>query len=277
MTRVGPHLRVFQSLVAVAQQAIDLGVDIFQSFVLLHHCKNVITPSCEEIYAFRSMCDGRFKQLFAHGSFWLDLASHRRCSIDMLRQEMYLAKKLGFTHFVVHPGTIKSTKQESIETVARTINRVMRHEHHLTLVLENVAHGDHLIGSDFLDFAAVHKLLDVPERVSLCIDTAHAHAYGYRISTTQDVDAFMSFMATHIGLDIVGLLHLNDAHDHVGSKIDRHAPLGEGVLGVHGLQRFASHEVFAHVPIILELPTDGFDVIKRSVELANSWCQNIFP
>ena len=67
MTRVGPHLRVFQSLVAVAQQAIDLGVDIFQSFVLLHHCKNVITPSCEEIYAFRSMCDGRFKQLFAHG------------------------------------------------------------------------------------------------------------------------------------------------------------------------------------------------------------------
>jgi deoxyribonuclease-4 len=277
MGRIGLHLRVADSLVSVAQQAIDWSLPFFQSFVLLQINKKAVVPSYQEIRAFRILCEPHFEDLFAHGSFWLNLACPQTHSINAFRREMLLAKTLGFTHLVVHPGNVQDmyTRQEGVSAVARTINRVMRYERDVTLVLENTAHGKRSVGSDFFDFVALRAELDYPERVLFCLDTAHAHAYGYHVCTSEEVDAFILFLHTMLGLQNIALIHLNDACEAHGSKIDKHALLGEGLLGEVGLQRFASHQDLMHVPIILELPSEASHIVAHSLQKAHTWCNTI--
>jgi deoxyribonuclease IV len=277
VNRVGLHVRVAESLVSVAQHAIDLSLPFFQSFVLLQVNKKAVVPSEEEIRAFRTLCEPHFTRLFAHGSFWLNLAGSHRYSVRSLQREVVLAKALGFTHLVVHPGHIQDrwSKEEAIYAIARTINTVMRYEQDLILVLENTAHGKNSIGSDLADFIELRKQLYYPERVLFCIDTAHAHAYGYALYTRAEVDTFILFLHEVLGLENIALLHLNDACAAHGSKIDEHAVLGEGLLGQVGLERFASHDALKHVPIILELPTDASDIVARSLHRAHTWCGDV--
>lgn len=276
--RVGLHLRMHGSLVSVVQQAIVLSLPFFQSFLLLAEHKKAYMPSYTDIDTFRHMVDTHFTHayLFAHGSFWLDLACTDAHNIRAIKREIALAKALGFTHMVMHTGrTAISHKQESIIAAARTINMLMRDEKDMVLVLENTAHGDHMIGSDIQDFAQLRTYLDVSECVQFCIDTAHAHAYGYQLTTQADIETFISYIDQQLGLTNIALLHLNDASDMHGSKRDRHALLGEGVLGAAGLHAIASHPQLAHIPIILELPAEDMHTMQRSLHLAQSWCNEL--
>ncbi|HEV2916668.1 MAG TPA: deoxyribonuclease IV [Candidatus Babeliales bacterium] len=269
--RVGLHVRVHDSLVAVAQQAIDLSLPFFQSFLFLQYKKRAVIPSSKEIDAFRMLSEKHFKTLFAHGSFWLNLALSESYAIQSFKRELALAKALGFTHLILHTGVIEVNKQQSIKRVADTINIVMRKEDTITLVLENTAHGDHLIGSDLHDFVYLRSYLDFPERVQFCIDTAHAHAYGYQLDTPTAIDMFIDYIDQQLGLDSIVLLHLNDVVDPLGSKIDRHAMLGQGLLGAN-LHYFATHNRVMHIPIILELPNQEPHMIHDALQLARTWC-----
>jgi deoxyribonuclease IV len=273
VSRIGLHLRVTDSLVSVAQQALSFSVPFFQSFVLLRIQKKAVIPSREEVRAFRTFCEPHFNSLYAHGSLWLNLACTSQQSLYILRQEMSLAKMLGFTHLVVHPGHLydEDTRDDGIAAVAYTINTLMRYERDIILVLENTAHGKQAVGSDFADFLLLREKLQYPDRVLFCVDTAHAHAYGYALCTRHDVDTFVLFLDQMIGLQNIALIHLNDACEARGSKIDKHAVLGEGLLGSEGLHRLASHEALLHVPIILELPTDSPESVMRALQRAHFW------
>src|ERR1700722_4319225 len=158
------------SLVTVAHQAIALELPYFQTFLITQQKDgSLIVPSEYEITQFRKLCEKRFSRMYAHASFWLNLADPARSSFDGLWRQLLLAQRLGFTHLIVHPGSsVNATKQEGIEMVARTLNQLLKRETSMTIMLENTAHGNRAVGSDLADLAQMRSLLDKPERVQFC-------------------------------------------------------------------------------------------------------------
>lgn len=273
MAQFGLHLRVADSLVAVAHQAIALELAYFQAFLMTPDKQGtLIVPSEREITQFRKLCEKRFERIYGHASFWLNLADPARSSLDGLWRQVMLAQRLGFTHLIVHPGSCGSTsKKEGIEMVARTLNQLFRRETTIMVVLENTAHGNRAVGSDLADLAQMRSLLDRPDRVQFCLDTAHAHAYGYTVNDAVMMHQFLQMAESLLGTDALALLHLNDASDQIGSGKDRHAVLGEGTIGQPALE-VAYHFFGARkIPIILEPPVMSDPALEQLYKKVQNW------
>lgn len=277
MRDVGLHLRLDTSLVSVAQQAIDLSLPFFQSFIIRRAGKKFIWPTAQEELLFRALCKRHFTTLFAHGSFWINLSHTQYDNAYALSRELACARRLGFTHVVVHAGCAagSNNRMVGIDALVRTINTVMKYERDLVLVLENTAHANLSIGSDISDFARVRQKLLQPEKVRFCIDTAHAYAYGYLLESIVELDAFVTFIDEMLDINNVALIHLNDTEDLHGSCMDRHTLLGSGKIGIPTLKQFINHERLKHIPIILEPPIAPLAQIVASLDIARTWHMNV--
>jgi len=273
VSRIGLHLRLENSLVRVAAQAIALEMTTFQSFLMVPtHDGTLYVPSDREITQFRKLCEKRFTTLYAHAPFWLNLADPTRSSLDGLWRQVLLAQRLGFTHLIVHPGSsVQASKSDGIAMVARTLNALFRKKSSVTVLLENTAHGNRSVGSDIHDLSLIRALLDKPEKLQFCIDTAHAHAYGYAVNSAESMHNFLQSVHTKLGEGSIGLLHLNDTLEECGSYKDRHALLGAGTVGKDALQAALRYEQWSHIPVIVEPPVILEKELVALYRDTNSW------
>lgn len=258
MKRIGIHIRLTDlSLATAAQKALRLGLSRFQCFFVHPNNSHIISFSQHELLAFKETYAHQFDALYAHASYWVNLAGLQNNGFAVFQKELSLAEQSGFTHLILHPGSAKGAKNktEGIDALARALNTAHQHESSVKVVLENTAHANFSVGSDLRDFGALLEKLDKPERVSFAIDTAHAYVYGHDIATAQGQEQFFALIKDTIGFDTVAVLHLNDSVRQCGSYEDKHAAPGQGHIGWSMLHRFAIDERIAHVPIILELPT----------------------
>jgi len=140
-----------------------------------------------------------------------------------------------------------------------------------TFVLENVAQDFPSIGGDISHFKLLLERLDEPHRIKFCIDTAHAFSYGYDFSSEQKCNEFVEFLDKAIGIDKICLIHLNDNIEGIGSHIDQHAKLGEGVIGLDNLKRFAMHPKLKHIPVLTEPPAVLSEELKMEFQKIVDW------
>lgn len=271
--RIGLHVRLNDSIVAMAQQAIRMELPFFQCFFLSLTTNKLIQPSGQEIREFLTLRREHFDALYLHGSYWINLASLENNGYHILRRELALAKRLEFTHLVLHPGSAKGAreKNEGIDALARMLNRLLFYEHGINVILENTAHGNMSVGSDLQDFQQLLQKLDQPERISFCIDTSHAHAFGYDVIDSAHQAAFVDLLDELIGLERIVLIHLNDTKEKRGARIDRHDILGQGKLGDVALKHFIMQPRIAHIPVLLELPALSEDEELALLRKVISW------
>jgi len=254
--RIGVHIRLQSSLTQLIEKAQLLDLSFFQCFLVTQEMGKLITTTRHEEEHFLKIRRAYFKDLFCHGSYWINLASLGNNGYRSLCNEVALAKRLEFTHFVLHPGTAKGAREKSqgIDALAFCLNNMLKREKHIAFLLENTCHSNLAIGSDILDFKYLLEKIDYPERIGFCIDTAHAHSYGYDIIDEQAQNDFIALLDNLIGIERIKLIHLNDSHEQMGSYKDRHAVIGEGKIGLRSLMSFALHPQLAHIPLLLELP-----------------------
>jgi apurinic endonuclease APN1 len=258
---IGLHLRVIQNLFEVARKAVHLKLPFFQCFLIAHGTKEYIALEKNQVADFVSFVQTHFAALYVHGSYKINLANPQKKNHRLFFHELALAKQLGFTHMVLHPGSINGeyVKMDGIDAVARTLNTALKKEDSLTFVLENTAHRGNSIGSDLHDFHVIRQKIDKPERVQFCIDTAHAYAYGYNIKEVQEQQQFIQLLEETVGIENIALIHLNDTLESLGSYKDRHTILGSGTIGELPLKNFILSKQLANIPALLELPLlEGF-------------------
>jgi len=270
---VGLHVRMPDTLATVADRALYHDLSFFQCFFLRQCTRRFFRPTNKEVAHFRRVYRSQFERLYVHGSYCSNLASTRRARHTLLERELYCAQRLGFTHIVLHPGSAKGaeSRSASIDALARQINEVLYRERDVRIVLENVAFGKNAIGGDLYDFNRVLEKLDQPDRLGFCIDTAHAHAYGYPLQTKEQQNDFITLLGDTVGIDRIVLLHLNDTHEVCGSRIDKHGMVGQGEIGASALKRFITDVRLAHVPIILELPIVSLTQERVALQAVRSW------
>jgi deoxyribonuclease IV len=93
-----------------------------------------------------------------------------------------------------------------------------------------------------------------PERLGVCLDTCHLFAAGYDIATAEGYETTLAELDRHVGVAKVKAVHLNDAKKGLGSRLDRHAPIGEGTLGLETFRRIVNDPRLAGVPMVVETP-----------------------
>lgn len=253
--RVGTHIRMRLALKELLHRADFLDLPFFQCFFVLQESGKLIHPAREDMQEFLKIRRTRFHELFCHVSYWVNLSSlGNNNGFAQLCREITFAKRLDFTHFVLHAGTAKGATDriQGIDALAIALNNLFARERDIFVMLENTSHGNLAIGSNLDDFQQLLEKIDKPERVQFCIDTAHAHSFGYDIIREQE--KFIDLLDATIGIERIKLIHLNDTVEKLGSRIDRHGIVGCGNIGENALKKFALNPRLQHIPLLLELP-----------------------
>jgi len=219
--------------------------------------------------------------ILPHGSYLVNLASPkpelREKSIALLVEEMVRCQELGLTLFNIHPGSTcgKLSRQEGIRLVAEGVNRVHKETRGSTVkvVLENMCCQGDTLGGDLEELKLIIEQVEDKERIGVCLDTCHAMAAGYDLSAPEGFERLCSEFETKIGWQWLVGVHVNDSLGPAGSHRDRHANIGQGMIGEEGFRRILNCPHFADLPLILETPPhkelleDGY---RREVELLKS-------
>lgn len=270
---IGLHLRLETTFTQLIEKAVRLELPLFQCFLLLQETGKLLPLSDEDVNSYLAIRRQHFKDLYVHGSFRINLAGINDADHFALRRELAMAQRLEFTHMVLHAGSATGlpSKQEGVHVMAKLLNSLVRYESGIKIVLENAAHGNMVVGSDLQDFKLLRSLLDQPEKILFCIDTAHAHSYGYPLHDAASRDAFIEIVDQTVGIATVVLLHVNDTHEAMGSKKDRHAIVGQGTIGDEALKAWMLSPRLAHIPVIMEMPELSEEEEKMILARVRSW------
>lgn len=206
----------------------------------------------------------------SHASYLINLASPDeelwRKSVDAMVVEVERAAALGIGDVVVHPGAhMGSGEAAGLKRVVRAVDQVIRRTAGTDVVIdiESTAGQGSCLGHRFEHLAHVARRVRVPERVGVCLDSCHLFAAGYAMSNTEQYDAMIDQLEATVGVARVRVWHLNDSCKSCGSRVDRHAGIGRGVMGLEPFRFIVNDSRFAQVPMILETPKgleDGIDL-----------------
>jgi deoxyribonuclease-4 len=122
------------------------------------------------------------------------------------------------------------------------------------------------VGHRFEQLAEMIARVKWPERVGVCLDTCHLYAAGYDIATPRGYERTLAEFDRVVGLDKLRAIHLNDSRKPIGSRVDRHAPIGEGFLGLRTFRRLLADPRLRDVPKVLETP-GGLEAWRRELAL----------
>jgi len=201
--------------------------------------------------------------VFIHISYLINLASPDprlyRASIDAYIEDILEAEVLEADYIVTHMGSHKETSEAAgIERLTRALNRIIdkTKKSKVGILLENTSGSGSWLGYKFEHHKEILKGIKDKRRVGLCLDTAHAFLAGYDIACKDGLDALVEEIDDCAGLELLKLIHLNDAKGKLGSKADRHDHIGKGAIGMEGMKRIVNHPKLKSVPLILETPKE---------------------
>jgi len=179
-------------------------------------------------------------------------------SIAAMRSTMGVASAIGADAVVFHIGShLGSGFEHGLERVVPALEQVVELTTDETwLLMENAAGTGGTIGRSIDELAAVFDRLDRHPRLGICLDSCHLYASGVDVTDPARLDALLDEVDGTIGLDRLRALHVNDSATALGSNRDRHANIGEGLLG-EGLGVFLANPRLQGLPAVIE--TDGPD------------------
>ena len=201
------------------------------------------------------------KPIFIHIPYLINLASPNprlyKASIAAYIEDIQEAHTLKADYIVTHMGSHKETSEVAgIRRLVRALNKILEKtiNTQVGILLENTAGSGSWLGYKFSHQKKILQGLNQKERVGLCFDTAHAYLAGYDIATEEGLKKTLDEIDRLVGIDLIKLIHLNDAKDKLGSHRDKHEHIGRGSIGLEGIKRIINHPRLRNIPFILETP-----------------------
>jgi len=210
----------------------------------------------------------------SHASYLINLASPDDAlwekSIAAMAVEVERCARLGIADVVVHPGAhVGSGEDEGLRRVALGLDRVLERTAGLpvTIDLETTAGQGTCLGHRFDHLRTILELASDDSRLAVCVDTCHIFAAGYPLHLRELYDETLAELDRSVGLGRVRVWHLNDSRRELASRVDRHAGIGVGMLGLDPFRFLLNDPRFRGSPMILETPKgveDGEELDARN-------------
>lgn len=261
MYYIGAHVSAAGGVHNAVSHAIAIGANAFALFTKNQKQWKVPSLSEEDIALFKkAMQDAGFRaeQVLPHDGYLINLGNpdgqKRRISLDSFIHEMKRVEQLGLDRLNFHPGAHLNqiTPEESMKLVSEGIDEALNETEGVYAVIETTAGQGSALGRTFEEIAAIIELCSQRDRIGVCVDTCHIFAAGYDIATAEKFISVMDEFDRIIGFKTLMGMHLNDVKSAYGSKVDRHAPLGEGTLGLEPFKVIMNDSRFENIPLILE-------------------------
>jgi len=228
------------------------------------------------------------KHILPHDSYLINLGHPEIEKLEKSRNafidELERCDILGLDRLNFHPGShlVKIGKKldassdiryesemQCLEVISESINIALDKTKNVKAVIENTAGQGSNLGYKFEHLAYIIDKVEDKSRIGVCIDTCHMFTAGYDIRTREAYDKTWSDFDKIVGREFLMGMHINDSKPELGSKVDRHAPLGEGHIGIDAFKYIAQDSRMDDIPLILETPNT--DIWKEELELLNSF------
>jgi len=276
MPLLGAHMSISGGLEKALLRGEACGCQVIQIFTRNPNQWGCSPLSSKEIDAFHAArIQTSIMPVAAHDSYLINLASphpeNRRRSLEALQDELARTDRLGIPCVVIHPGAhMGEGEHKGIRRIAEGLNRIFDHDSHLRvhILLETTAGQGTSLGYRFEHLAEIIRQTESQERLGVCLDTCHIFAAGYDIRTRPAYLKTMRRFDAILGIQHLHLIHLNDSKRDLGSRVDRHAHIGKGCIGLAAFGFFMNDKRLRNIPKIIETEkgTDGTDWDRINLE-----------
>jgi len=201
-------------------------------------------------------------EVVSHDSYLINLCApdpaKRQQSIEGMKGEIERCARYGIDRVVSHMGSHVGQGEEcGLRGVAESIKQVLEETpESVTVCMETTAGQGSSLMATFEQLAHIIEALQGHPRLGICMDTCHVFAAGYDIRTEETYAATMDAFGRTIGFDRLKVIHCNDSKKPFGSRVDRHAHIGEGEIGETAFRLLVNDDRLIHVPILLETPIE---------------------
>lgn len=272
--KLGFHVSIAGGLYKAIERGRKLTTGTIQMFATNPRGWKISPLSDEDVAKFKATRDAegemRLDPITIHMPYLPNLATESdelfEKSCDSLEANLLKAERLGIEYLVVHMGSYGPAGPEAgLRRMAEGINKVLKGKRgEAMLLLENTAGMGKAHPYNFKDMGDLIGSIRQMKRMGICVDTCHAFAAGYDVTTKKGLETALEEIEEHVGLDRLRLLHLNDSKKPLGSRLDRHDHIGQGHIGEKGFRLIVNHPQLREIPGIMETPRD-----KDEDDLAN--------
>ena len=258
---VGGHMSIAGGLYKSIDRAEDVGATCMQIFTKSNKQWAAKKITQEDVQQFKERWkNSTIGPVVVHASYLINIGSAQQIlrskSVHALREELERCDILDIPYLIVHPGAAtNSSADECLELIAKSINEIFdNYQGHAKLLLENTAGQGTAVGTTLEQLAAIYKNIQHKKAVGFCIDTCHAFAAGYDLSTKKGYESFWKQFEELIGIEKLRAIHCNDSKKKIGCKVDRHEDIGKGEIGLESFWLLMNDERFLQIPKICETP-----------------------
>jgi deoxyribonuclease IV len=221
----------------------------------------------EDVRAFRrALRPGGVRVAMAHTSYLINLASPDdvlfRKSVEALVVELERAERLGLRYLVCHPGAHTGAGEGAgLARVAAALDEAHARcaKFRVKVLLETTAGQGTCLGHRFEHLADILSRVADPGRLGVCLDTCHVFAAGYALAPRAEYESTLRAFDRVVGLKRLLAFHVNDSLRPLGSRVDRHAHVGRGELGLEPFRLLVNDARFRDRPMVLETPKEDGD------------------
>lgn len=266
MKYFGAHVSASGGIEKAVENAKNIGATAFALFT--KNQRQWLAPALtdKQIDIFKAtMAEAGYNahQILPHDSYLINLGHPDEEGLAKSREsffeEMSRCERLGLDRLNFHPGSHlkRIDEEESLNRIAESINMALERTSGVTAVLENTAGQGSNLGFRFEHLAYIIDRVEDKSRVGVCIDTCHSFAAGYDLRSREACEATFAEFERVVGFKYLRGMHLNDAMRPLGSRVDRHSPLGDGEIGWDCFRYIAEDARFDNIPLILETPDEA--------------------
>ncbi|GBC63439.1 deoxyribonuclease IV [Desulfonema ishimotonii] len=261
---IGAHFSISGGLHNALYTARDYGCTALQIFTKNARTWKENTLSAGAIARFEAARrETGITAIASHASYLINLATpepeKREMACHALTQELIRSSALAIPWVILHPGAHMGKGEDAgMARIADAVRAIFDAVPGVSprLLLETTAGQGSGIGHTFDQLAALLEKIDAPDRTGICLDTCHIFAAGYDIRTAAVYGETMSRFDAVIGLEHLRVIHLNDSKKPLGAKVDRHAHIGDGEIGLTGFACLMNDPRLAHALKIIETPKE---------------------
>ena len=261
MKYIGAHVSAAGGVENAPINAHQIGARAFALFT--KNQRQWVAPplTTESIRKFKEHCEKYNylpQHILPHDSYLINLGHPEKDALEKSRaaflDEMRRCEQLGLDRLNFHPGSSlgKVSDEECLNTIAQSINITLDKTTGVKAVIENTSGQGNNLGYTFEHLAYIIDRVEDKSRVGVCIDTCHAFTAGYDIKSEEGYTATWNDFDRIIGFDKLMGMHLNDSKKELGSRVDRHHSIGQGLLGIDVFKRIMNDVRFDNIPIVLE-------------------------
>jgi len=213
------------------------------------------------------------KHILPHDSYLINLGHPEVDKLEKSREafidELERCRILGLDRLNFHPGShltkiakkdpeyhdrLLEAELQCLDVIAESLNRAIEatKDSNVKLIIENTAGQGSNLGYRFEHMAHIIDKIEDKSRVGVCLDTCHTFTAGYDLRTREVYEETMDAFGRIVGFEYLMGMHINDSKPKLGSRVDRHASLGQGEIGWDTFRFIMNDKRMDDIPLVLE-------------------------